>query len=117
MALAGPDQALMGPGEHLDGLGQVAVAGYLSVMVAVGACQLGQRRCVTGVGLGPRGRMTFPVAGHRHRVQRVDLVSRRDQRTDEQAAVGLSGHHHFGGIVDMLSHQGVKPGDALQPFW
>jgi len=53
LALAGPDQALMGPGQHLDRLGQVAVAGDGPVKVAVGAGQLGQHRGVARIGLGP----------------------------------------------------------------
>ncbi len=38
-----PDQALMGPGEHLDRLGLVAVAGDLAMIVPVGAHQIGQQ--------------------------------------------------------------------------
>ncbi len=43
----------MGPGQHLDRLGEVAVAGNAAMMVAVCAGQLGQGGGVARVGLGP----------------------------------------------------------------
>ena len=94
LALAGPHQVLVGPGQHLDRFGQLAVAGHPTMVVAVGAGQLSQRGGVPGVRLRPRSDVTFPVARHRHRVDGVDLVARRHQRTDEQAPVGLGGHYY-----------------------
>jgi hypothetical protein len=47
-----PDQGLMGAGEELDRLGQVAVPGDRTVRRAVQADQLGQHVRVTGVALG-----------------------------------------------------------------
>jgi hypothetical protein len=41
MAGAGPDQALMGSGEHLDRLGLGAVAGDAAMVVPIGAHQIG----------------------------------------------------------------------------
>ena len=58
----------MGSGQHLDGFGQIAVAGDAPVVMAVGAGQLGQGRRVARIGLRPRGHVPFPIAGHRHRV-------------------------------------------------
>ena len=52
--LRGPDQALMGAGQHLDRLGQRAVAGDRAVVVAVGADQIGQHLGIPTVRLGPR---------------------------------------------------------------
>jgi hypothetical protein len=40
--------------------------------------------------------MPFPVAGHRHRVDGVHLVTGRHQRPHEQAPVGLGRHHRLG---------------------
>jgi hypothetical protein len=51
--LPGPDQALVGAGEHLDRLGLRAVGGDLAVVVPVGADQVGQHLGVGAVGLGP----------------------------------------------------------------
>jgi hypothetical protein len=48
-----PDQILVGTGQHLDRLGQRAVAGDLAVVVAVGADQVGQHLGVAAVRLGP----------------------------------------------------------------
>src|SRR3546814_3025242 len=47
-----PDQILMRTGEHLDALGQIAVASDLAVVVPVGADQLGEQLGVTWVGFG-----------------------------------------------------------------
>jgi hypothetical protein len=52
--LAGPDQALMSPGQHLDRLGQRAVAGDLAVVMPVGPDQISQHLGIAPVGLGPR---------------------------------------------------------------
>ena len=70
LALAGPDHGLMGPGQDLDRLGLITVAGDGPVVVGVGAGQLRQHPGVAGIGLGPRGRMTLPVARRRHGVDR-----------------------------------------------
>jgi hypothetical protein len=53
LALAGPDQALVGPGQDLDRLGQGAVAGDWAVVVAVGPDQVGQDLGISSIGLGP----------------------------------------------------------------
>ena len=113
LTLARPDQALMRPGQHLDGLGQFAVGSNRPVMMPVSAGQLGQHRGVAGVGLGPRGRVPLPVAGHGHRVHGIDLVAGRDERTDKQAPLSLRGHHHVGWLVRMGGDHGVESGNAF----
>ena len=42
----------MSPGQHLDGLCAIAVAGHGAVVVAVGAGQLGQHESIPRIGLG-----------------------------------------------------------------
>jgi hypothetical protein len=70
MAGAGPDQALMGPGEHLDRLGIGAVAGDAAMVVPVGAHQIGQQFGVGSIRLGTRDVMAVAVAGRRQRIDR-----------------------------------------------
>ena len=52
LALPGPDQALVGPGQHLDRDQSGAVAGDRSVQVPVGSDQVGQDPRVAWIGLG-----------------------------------------------------------------
>ena len=106
----------MGPGQHLHRLGQLAVAGHRAVIVGIGAGQLGQHLGVAGIGLGSRGRVALPVARGRHRVHRQHLVAGGHQGADEQAPVGLGGHHHLGWLVGEGSHQLVEAGHALNPL-
>ena len=104
----------MGPGQDLHGFGHLGVAGNRPVVVAVGAGQLGEHPGVTGIGLRARGRVPLAVARRRHRVDRQHRVAGRDQRADEQAAVGLGGHDHLRWISDVGCDQLVEPADALQ---
>jgi len=53
LALAGPDQTLVGPGQDLDRLGQLAVAGDRAVVVPVGPDQVGQDLGIGSIGLAP----------------------------------------------------------------
>jgi hypothetical protein len=50
---AGPDQALVGAGQDLDRLGQLAVAGDGAVVVPVGPDQVGQDLGIGSIGLAP----------------------------------------------------------------
>jgi hypothetical protein len=70
-----PDRVLLGAGQHRDGLGQLGVGGQRPVHVQVGAQHAGQHERVAVVGLLPRDRVPVPVAGHRHRVDRVDRAA------------------------------------------
>ena len=75
-----PDQALVAAGGQLDRLTLVAVTGQRPMVCPVQAHDLGQHVRVRAVGLRARGGMPFPVAGHRHRVDRKHLVAGGDQR-------------------------------------
>jgi hypothetical protein len=50
------------------------------------------------------------VAADGQRVDRIDLVAGRDQRPDEQAAVGLGPHHHLDRISPMGGKQLMQRG-------
>ena len=70
----------MTAGEDLDRARVVAVPGDRPMVVAVGADQIRQHLGVTGVGLRSRDVMTIAIARNRERVDRVQLIARRDQR-------------------------------------
>jgi hypothetical protein len=76
--------------------------------VAIGANQVGQHLDVHGVGLGS-GQVVADaadaVAGHGQRVDRVDLIIRRDQRLDSQAPVGFDAHNDFAWLVGQAGRQ------------
>ena len=79
VAGACPDQALMGPGEHLDRLRVETVAGDRAMVVPIGADQIGQQFGIGGIGFGPRDVVAVAIAGHRQRVDREHLIARRGQ--------------------------------------
>jgi hypothetical protein len=54
--------------------------------VGISAQNVGQHHRIGVVAFGPSDRPAFPVAGHRHRVDRVDLPSGRPQCGDQQTA-------------------------------
>ena len=57
--------------------------------------------------------MPFPVAGHRHRVDRVHLIAGRQQRLHPRPAVGLDPDHDRVRLVvaEMVGDQRVQRGD------
>lgn len=55
----------------------------------VGAHHFGEHPGITRVRLGARGREPVPVAGHRERVHRVDLVTGGHERSHQQAPVAI----------------------------
>jgi hypothetical protein len=63
-----PDQALMGAGQHLNGLHQRAVAGDRPVVMAVGPDQISQHLGIPTVRLGPRDLVATAVAADDLRV-------------------------------------------------
>jgi hypothetical protein len=66
-----PDQGLVRPGDHLDGLGQVAIASDRTQLMPVGAHHVGQGVRIPRVALGPGHATAFPEAGHLQRVDRT----------------------------------------------
>src|SRR3546814_19797671 len=96
-----PDQILMRTGEHLDALGQIAVASDLAVVVPVGADQLGEQLGVTWVGFGSGHGVAVPVTRRRRRGDRIEGVAGLDERLDPLAPVGLESPDQPGGIVDL----------------
>jgi hypothetical protein len=105
----------VGPGQDLDRLGQLAVAGDRAVVVPVGPDQVGQDLGIPGIGLGPRGGMAVAVAADGQRVDRIHLVAGGDQGTDEQPAVGLGPDHHLGRIIPLAGQQLLHQPQPSQP--
>jgi hypothetical protein len=66
---------LLGARQHGDGLGQFAVGGQRPVRMQVGAQDVRQDHRVAVVGFAARDAVPVPVAGHRHRVDGVDLAA------------------------------------------
>jgi hypothetical protein len=108
----GPDQGLVGPGEHLQRLGELAVAGQRPVVLAVSADQFGQHLGVAWIRLGVRHGVSVAVAAHRERVQGIHLVPGRHQALEEQAAVGLDPDHHRRGVRGVLANEFVDAHEA-----
>lgn len=61
----------MGAGQYGDGLGQFTVGGQSAMQVGVDAKNVGQGDGVGLIGLRPRHRVPFAVAGGRQRVDRI----------------------------------------------
>jgi hypothetical protein len=116
LALPGPDQTLMGPGQDFDRLGQVTVTGDGSMVVAIETGQLCEDPGVAGIGLRPGAREPLPIPRRRQRVDRQHRVARRDHRPDEQAAIGLRRDHHLGRVLDVTGHRSMEPGHTLDPL-
>ena len=91
-----PDQRLMRPGDDLDRLGQLGVAGDRAQLVRIGAHHVGQHVRVGRVALRTRHTVALPETRDLQRVDRVDPVAGRDQRLHPRATVGLDPHHHCG---------------------
>jgi hypothetical protein len=85
-----PDRVLLGAGQHGDGLGELAVGGQRPVGVQVGAQDVGQDDRVAVVGLAARDRVPVPVAGHRHRVDRVDVAACARHATSSPRGVSIA---------------------------
>ena len=86
------------------------------MVMAIGADEIGQHLGVARVGLGAGHDMALPVAGHRQRVDGVDLIAGGHQGGHPQASVGLDAHHHLGGFPRELGEQlvqGAHGGHAL----
>ena len=122
-----PDERLMRPGHQLQPLDLGAVAGHGPVMGTVQPHDLGQHVRVAAVGLGAGGAVSFPVAGHLHRIEREHLVAGRDQRRHPGAAIGLDPDHHalrdeaglgievvLGEVLGDEFVQPSQPGDPLR---
>jgi hypothetical protein len=54
---------------------------------------------VAGVAVSPRHAAALPIPGDLQRIDRIDLIARRDQRLHPRAAVGLDAEHHVSGIL------------------
>jgi hypothetical protein len=112
-----PDRVLLGAGQHRDGLGQLGVGGQRPVGVQVGAQHVGQDERVAVIGFPPRDRVPVPVAGHRHRVDGVDLAAGGAQARGQQPAGGLDRDRNrvFSGIAVLgeQSQQGREPGRVV----
>lgn len=93
--------------------------------MGMGPDQVGQDVRVPGVALGSRHPTGLAGPGRLQRVDCVDLVTRRDQRSNPRAAVGLDPDRHLARI-SILSGAGVlgqeqpdhlvEPSDSRNPF-
>jgi hypothetical protein len=96
--------------------GELAVAGHRAMVRPVGTHQVGEHPGVTRIGFGSRGPVPVPIAVHRHRVDREDLVAGGHERTDEQPAIGLDRDHHLLGHISVRREHPVQPRRALDAF-
>ena len=99
-------------GQYRDGLGQLGAGGQRPVRVQVGAQHVGQHDRVAVVGLLPRDRVPVPVAGHRHRVDGVNLAAGGPQARHQQPAGRLDRHRdQVLSAVAVPGEQGQQPGE------
>jgi hypothetical protein len=88
-------------------------------MGPVQADQFGQGVCVARVALGAGRAVPLAVAGHLQRIDRVDGVTGGDQRLHPGPTVGLDPDQHlgrFGVLGEVVSDQGMQPGQPIDPF-
>jgi hypothetical protein len=107
------DRVLLGPGQHRDGLGELAVGGQRPVRVHVGAQDVGEGERVALVGFPAGDRVPVPVAGHCHGVDRVDRPARGAQARDEQAAGRLDRDRD--GVLGAVAVLGEQSSSAASP--
>jgi hypothetical protein len=87
------------------------------VVVPIGSDQVGQHLGVAAVGLGPAAAAPAAVAADDLRIDRVHLVAGRQQRSDQQAPVGLNADRDLRRVLGMGSHQDVQllhPGQPVR---
>ena len=106
----------MRPGQDLDRLGQLRVAGHGAVVVAVRPHEIRPDLGVTGVRLGPRRRVAPPVPAYGERVDRVHLVPSGHQGSDQQSAVRLDADDDLGRIRGVVADQGMELSHAVDPL-
>jgi hypothetical protein len=103
---------LLGAGQHRDRLRQLGIGRQWPVRVQVGAQDVRQDDRVAVVGFAARDGVPVPVAGHRHRVDRVDRAAGGAQAGDKQATRCLDGHRHrVTGAVAVLGEQAQQRGE------
>lgn len=101
-----PDGVLLGPGEHGDGLDDLAVVGERPVGGGVGAQDVRQDHGIKVVGFLTGDGVAVAVAGGGHRVDGVDGAFGHAQAGDQQAAGGLDRHRDGGvGAVSVCGEQ------------
>ena len=103
----------MGSGDDLDPLDELGVPWDLTMIVPVGAHEIGQHLGITRVRLCPRDGVAVPIPRGGHRVDRVNLVARTEQRRHDQAAIDLDADRHFHRLVGVRPNQGMELGHAL----
>ena len=84
------------------------------MVMPVGAHQIRQQLRVGGIGFRARNPMSVPVAGHRHRIDRIHLIAASDQCAHPQAVVFLNADHDLTGIISMARNQIVQLSDSGQ---
>jgi hypothetical protein len=104
----------MPTGQDLDRARISAVSGDRSVVVTVGADQIGKDLRVTGVGLRPRDVVPVAITRDRERVDRIELIARGDQRLHPQAAIGLDPDHDLMRSLSMSGDDLMERADPRQ---
>jgi hypothetical protein len=104
-------------GECLDRAGVLGDGGQRPVPVGVGAQDVGQDAGVTGAGLLAGLAVTFPVARHRQRVNRVHGKPGCLQRNHEQVLVRLDRDRHGQDVPGWLTGRevGQQPDELGEP--
>ena len=105
----------MATGEDLDRARVVAVTGDRAVVVTIGADQIGEHLGVARVGLRSRDVVAVAITRDRERVDRVQLIARRDQRLHPQTAIGLDPDHHLVRIVSVIGDELMEPRIPASP--
>jgi len=113
VALALPDEALVGTGDQLDRLGELGVAGDRAVVVTIGPNQIREHLGIAGIGLGARGGAAISIPIHRHRVDREHPVPGGHQGAHEEPAIDLDAHDHLFGLLGVIGDHLVEPHHSL----
>jgi hypothetical protein len=105
----------MAAGQDLDRLGKLTVTRDPSVLVPIGADQVSQHPGITSIRLGASLAMAVTVAVDRSRVDPIDLVAGRYQRTDQQATVSLHPDQDLRWVLHLVGQHGLQPGQPSTP--
>lgn len=119
LPLPGPDQALMAAGQHPHRLGQLRIPRDPAVMRPIQTDDLSQHVSITTVGFRTRGRVALPIARSLHRVDRIHLITSRDQRGHPRTAIGFNTDHDITGrriLGQMICDQRMQPSHSRNTF-
>jgi hypothetical protein len=87
-----------------------------AMVVPIRADQLDPQFGLAAIGFCPRDVMAIAVASQRQRINREQLIARRDQRSHPQPTIGFNADHHLLRLISMPRDQLVQLADAGQSF-